>query len=988
MLLAGLLLFLLLVGLLQQIWHARQEAIRDAGQMASTLTELLAQRVSGDFGRLDALLGFAAGEFLPDQLAALPAAARKAQGIRLARLIAEFPEVASAFVFGATGQLQLASDPGTKPFSIADRPHFLALRNNPQVNSVFSDPLLARSTGKPAIVQSRAIRDASGRFLGLVNAIYHMESLNTQISHIDVGPGGVALLRRSDNFKLVARHPRGNESDFGQGLPEHNPIRQRIAAGERLGSLQYVATTDGLQRIGTFRVLEQQPFYIQVAFSEADYLADWKRHSLSFLGVFLLLGVPVVIFLLRLERARAREQAATEIMLAQQERVTKSEQRFRDYSTASSDWFWEMDADLRFSYFSDRAESVLGVAPQKLLGHRRDEVANLDDLEQREKWQAHFKVLEAHQAFRNFEYHVRNELGGRWFSVSGVPVLDGQNRFCGYRGTGTNISERKAAEAALVIARQAAEAANVAKSRFLAAMSHEIRTPMNGILGMAQLLMLPEIPDAERRDSARTILNSGQSLLNLPNDILHYSKVEAGKLELEPVMFDPAQLVREVQALFSEIARSKGLQIDATWQGDPSTYLADAHRLRQMLSNLIGNALKFTTQGWVRIDATEIERDGRHAVLEFAVSDSGIGIPVEKQALLFRPFSQADNSTTRQFGGTGLGLSIARQLARLMGGDVGVNSEPGQGSRFWFRIRAEISETGERRRQERVAVPKAVGVKSSSIFTAPLMGRLLVVDDDATNQKVIRAMLDTMGITAEMAGNGQQALERIANGGQFDLILMDVQMPVMDGLAATTRIRQRESELGESRRTIIALTANAFTEDRERCFKAGMDDFLTKPIDVAALTGLIRHWLGSPSTPSLPEPEKSIAGGTPGAADALPSSPTFEEAALLKPLGGDRELACLMIASATTDFPKYFAQVEQSCQAADWKAAERPAHTMKGLAAQIGGMELARLMREADDRLKRGEPLDTDTLTRLKDEYAALASALQQWLDTTKSRKH
>ncbi len=1115
LLVAGLLLIFLLAGVVYQIWHARQEAIREAGQLTRTLTELLAQRVAGDFGRLDALLGFAAGEFLPDQLAALPRATREAQGARLARLIADFPEVVGAYVFDATGQLQLASEPDTTPFNIADRPHFQALRDNPQLDSVFADPLVARSTGKLAIVQSRAIRDSSRRLLGLVNAIYHLDSLNTQISDISVGPGGVALLRRSDNFKLVARHPRGNEADFGQGLPEHNPIRQRIAGGEIQGSLQYVATTEGYRRIGTFRALIQQPFYVQVAFSEADYLADWKRQSLIFLGVFMLLGVPVLIVLMRLERARVREAAAAEIMLAQQELVAESEQRFRDYSTASSDWFWEMDADLRFSYFSDRAESVLGVSPQKLLGRRRDEVANLDDLEQREKWEAHFKLLEAHQAFRNFEYHVHNELGGRWFSVSGVPVFAEQNRFCGYRGTGTDVSARKKAETELVAAqlateaandalqeseasfrlmfddapdaylitdlqnggilacnraaermlrgtrdqiigsdpsalsipvqpdgrpthefvaqniatvlrtghhrfehihrrldgedfwaevsialgtyqgrqvlyvawreigeiiaaKRAAETANIAKSRFLATMSHEIRTPMNGILGMAQMLLMPGVSDAERRDFARTILNSGQSLLNLLNDILDYSKVEAGKLELERVVFNPAQLVSEVQALFAEPARSKGLQLDSAWQGDAVNYQGDAHRLRQMLSNLIGNALKFTARGQVRIDAAEIQRDGHHVVLEFAVSDSGIGIPIEKQALLFRPFNQADSSTTRQFGGTDLGLSIVKQLAHLMGGGVGVASEPGQGSRFWFRIRAEICTSGERRHKERT------GAAGTASVRAPLHGTLLVVEDDATNQKVIRAMLDNVGVSTEMAGNGQQAIERIARGERYDLILMDVRMPVMDGLDATAQIRQRERELGEPRRTIIALTADAFAEDRERCLQAGMDDFLTKPLDVAVLSAMLHEWLDrSPQAEGKPPASTTVEATASVADSAVSSAPTFDEAALLKPLGGNRELARLVIASATKDFPRYLAQLEQACCGADWLAAERPAHTMKGLAAQIGGEKLARRMRAAVEQLKRGEPLAADTLAQLKTECAALACALQQWVDTT-----
>ena len=582
-------------------------------------------------------------------------------------------------------------------------------------------------------------------------------------------------------------------------------------------------------------------------------------------------------------------------------------------------------------------------------------------------------ILEMMDVPRTFETQHRRKDGLVFdVEVAACGVTLSGRRFL--HASARDITLRKQNELALIEAKQAAEAANEAKSRFLATMSHEIRTPMNGILGMAQMLLLPEVTNAERSDFARTILNSGQSLLKLLNDILDYSKVEAGKLELEHVVFEPIQLLSEVQALFAEAAHSKGLHLDSIWHDNLAVYKADAHRLRQMLSNLIANALKFTPHGQVRLEVSEIQRNGNQAMLEFAVSDTGIGIPAETQALLFKPFSQADSSTTRQFGGTGLGLSIVRQLARLMGGDVGVSSEPGKGSRFWFRILADVCESGERRGHERNGIAGAVSMQ------APLHGTLLVVEDDATNRKVIRAMLLNLGLGAEMANDGEQAIARIAGGERFDLILMDVQMPVMDGLSATAKIRQREREQGEPHRIIIALTADAFAEDRERCLKAGMDDFLTKPIDVAALSALLHQWLDR-STHAEQSPPTREAAAVPTI--TVPPASTFEAAALIDPLGGNRELARLVASSAMNDFPRYLAQLEQACQALDWQSAERPAHTMKGLAAQVGGLELARLMRAADERLKRGEPLDKDTLAQLMTEYAALAAALQQWVDTS-----
>jgi signal transduction histidine kinase/CheY-like chemotaxis protein len=394
-------------------------------------------------------------------------------------------------------------------------------------------------------------------------------------------------------------------------------------------------------------------------------------------------------------------------------------------------------------------------------------------------------------------------------------------------------AQRRQTELVLAQAKAAADAANHAKSQFLAAMSHEIRTPMNGVLGMAELLLAGELPEKERR-FAEIICDSGEALLAIINDVLDFSKIEAGRLELETLEFDVHGLVHGVADLFAERALSKGLELRCRVQeGVPRRVAGDPGRLRQILSNLVSNAVKFTQHGEIVVELESAAGDSAEAdtcALRFAVTDTGIGVEPAKADLLFRSFSQADSSTTRKYGGTGLGLAISRQLVEMMGGTIGYSSEPGKGACFHFTIRAA---------RGRNDVPDAATALAPE--RKPIHARVLVAEDNIVNQAVVLAMLNGIGCEVELVNNGHEAVAA-ADGGCFDLVLMDCHMPSMDGFEATRVLRRLEMERQSRRTPIIALTANAMTGARERCLAAGMDDYLPKPFKLDQLWSVLTRW--------------------------------------------------------------------------------------------------------------------------------------------------
>lgn len=401
------------------------------------------------------------------------------------------------------------------------------------------------------------------------------------------------------------------------------------------------------------------------------------------------------------------------------------------------------------------------------------------------------------------------------------------------------IDDRKALEAEVIEARDRAEAAAAAKSEFLANMSHELRTPLTSVVGFSTLLQQSEALGATERGYVDRIATASDALLAVINDILDYSKLEAGAIEMEPRPFSPRILAEGAAAIVETQCRLKGLTLDVRIDPDlPDSLTGDEGRLRQVVLNFLSNAAKFTAKGGVTLTMGGAHSTDGALRLRVAVTDTGIGIPAEKLAQVFDRFSQADASTTRVYGGTGLGLAISRRLIGCMGGELGVDSEPGKGSTFWFEVDLAASAGA--------AVETAAGEASDA-----LTGRILVADDAPANRELVTAILGGLGLTVDAVCDGAEAVQAMQTGA-YDLVLMDVHMPVMDGLTATREIRRMQAGAGD-RTPILALTANVQSDQVERCREAGMDDHLAKPIQIPALIAALSLWLS-------PEEPEALAG--------------------------------------------------------------------------------------------------------------------------------
>ena len=1228
------------------VWDLRENAVADHRQEMKNLSFVLAEQTARCLQAVDLVIqearehALATGIKTPEQFGTVLGSWDIHRFLR--ERLSNLPQADALILVGSDGKVvNFSRSWPIPPIDVTERRYFQHLRDHDERGVLITDPVINKATGTWTFYLARRINGPSGEFLGIVLGAIEVRFLENFYQAIALPEGGSVTVLQRDGT-VVARYPH-TERQMGERMPAQSPWYALVAEGG--GAYRSPGYLDGVTRIVAVRPLRDYPLVVDVTIAEDTALAHWRRQA-AFIGIGALcavIGFAVLFRTLaaqfrRIEENRTQLQGQTAELARAAEALRDSEARFRDFAEVAADWAWEMDEELRFTYVSEHYFELYGISPDSVIGKPRENLADPDF--EPEKWRSYQQAIAERRPYRDLVY--RRIVDGRVIvhKTSGRPVFDATGAFCGYRGTGrditaefereaeiqhkstilramvenfpvgvsiadenlnmvifnqrflevlefptdqfvpgdplekfflynaergdygdgdrqalvrdrialakqftahkfertrpdgtvleiqgtpppgfgfvttyTDITARKRSEGELHAAMREAEEASRVKSEFLANMSHEIRTPMNGIIGMNGILLQSELT-TEQRECAIAVRDSAEALLTVINDILDISKLEAGKFELESIDFDLVDTVETAVGLFAPKAHEKRIELGvcvdpmarAGFRGDPT-------RLRQVLLNLVGNAVKFTDSGGVSVEVTM--RPGsaeRSARVRFEIADTGLGMSEEVRAKLFEKFTQADSSITRRFGGTGLGLAISKQLIELMGGEIGAESAPGAGSRFWFEVplppaaspaiarrslpeklkgrrvlivddiemnrrvltrqlaglgmvtsavadgfegTAELERACHRgqpydlvvidymmpglsgdalarriRAMPDIAATKLVIASSAgphgpaldadgvvdAVLTKPvreqslldtfarLFGnieaapaaatdaaaapakpvgrslRILVAEDNKINQKLVTVLLAKAGHEVEVVENGAEAIDAVRQG-DYDVVLMDVQMPVLDGLQATKQIRALPSP--KNGVPIIAVTAHAMAGAKDEYLAAGMDDYLSKPLNPAMLISK----LGDLAL-ALKKPARGPALAAAASANTSPADAPTE----IGILDGGRLslLESVMPPESLREFLGLFleqteeraARIQAASAEGDLAALGREAHSLLGAAGNVGAVDVSRLAEALETACRAGERAAAE---RLGGELVAAAdlaaAALRAWLD-------
>ena len=702
--------------------------------------------------------------------------------------------------------------------SLAQRDYYRRLRDDPNLGMVISEPIIGKISQKWIWLMARRINNADSTFGGLVYASLFIDDIVAMFQQLSLPSGSVISLRDAD-LKLIARAKYGglaSSVEIGDARVSDG-LRAALAENPKEGTFLGTNTPDGVSRIYAYQTSPEYGFKLLIGVPVAS-INEQLQKEFAVIGLFILLFITGAIYFLRmLERSWALQASHLQEVRAGQQRVIS---------------IIELNPLAMAVVGIDGTVEYLNPAAVALLGYDQNDLPDIEtwwlkaypDAEYRAEAQRHWneqvqRALTTGCPIERQEYQVTCKNGSvRTAAIVGVMLPDGILVLF------DDVTARKRAARELQEAKDAADTANAAKSAFLANMSHEIRTPLNAIIGMSHLIRHDGLTERQSKQLSK-LEAAGDHLLETINAVLDLSKIEVGKFTLEVGPISIENVVSNIESIVGERARNNGLKFNTQVPRFNFGLRGDSTRLQQALLNYVGNAIKFTETGSVTVSVECLEETDHDALVRFSVTDTGIGITAEALDRLFLCFEQADNSTTRKYGGTGLGLAITRQLARLMGGDAGAESNLGTGSTFWFT--ANLPKVSQQ-----AVVEVVLSEPAENVLRRDYAGtRVLLVEDEPINQEVTTFMLEHVGLTVDVAEDGIEAVER-AQRGKYQLILMDMQMPRLDGLDATRRIRVIP---GYANLPIIAMTANAFAEDRERCMEAGMSDFITKPLPAPEL---------------------------------------------------------------------------------------------------------------------------------------------------------